>query len=223
MLCVFDVNETLLDLAALDGFFADLTGTPEARREWFGLMIHNALTLTAARGYRPFGEIGATCLPLVAARHGRAATPDDQRELGERLRRLPAHPDAEDALRRLRSAGFGVVTLTNSVTAVAESQLRNAGLRDLVDAVYSADEVRELKPGPAPYRLVLDGQEAEPTDAVLIAAHDWDIAGAAAAGLRTAFIARDGQLPLAAAVAPTLVAPSLDATATQLISQYSPD
>ena len=59
MLCVFDVNETLLDLAALDEFFADLTGAPEARREWFGLLIHSALTLTAARRYRPFGEIAA--------------------------------------------------------------------------------------------------------------------------------------------------------------------
>jgi 2-haloacid dehalogenase len=36
LLCVFDVNETLLDLAALDGFFADLTGTPEARKKGEG-------------------------------------------------------------------------------------------------------------------------------------------------------------------------------------------
>jgi 2-haloacid dehalogenase len=97
MLCVFDVNETLLDLAALDGFFTGLAGTPEARQEWFGLMIHSALTLTAARRYRPFGEIGAACLPPVAARHGRTVTGDQQRELGERMRRLPAHPDAAAA------------------------------------------------------------------------------------------------------------------------------
>ena len=55
-------------------------------------MIHSALTLTAAGAYRPFGEIGAACLPPVAARHGRAATRDHQRELGERLRGCPPTP-----------------------------------------------------------------------------------------------------------------------------------
>ena len=219
MLCIFDVNETLLDLAALDEFFAEVTGTPRARQEWFSLMIHSALTLTAARAYRPFGEIGAACLPPVAARHGRAATRDHQRELSERLRRLPAHPDAAAALRRLGAAGFGVVALTNSTAEVAEDQLHNAGLRDLIQAVYSADEVRVLKPAPAPYRHVLDSLHATPVGAVLIAAHDWDIAGAAAAGLRTAFITRDGRIPLPAYPPPAISATSLQDVAAELINQ----
>lgn len=221
MLCVFDVNETLLDLAALDGFFVEVTGRAEARREWFDLMIHNALALTAAHDYRPFGEIATACLPPIAARHGRIATPDHQRELGERIRRLPAHPDAEDAIRRLRGAGFGVVTLTNSAAPVAEDQLRNAGLRDLVDGVYSAHDVHALKPAPEPYRLVLGDQHTDPADAVLIAAHDWDIAGAAAAGLHTAFVSRDGRIPLSASATPSVSATSLNALATQLIKQHS--
>lgn len=219
MLCIFDVNETLLDLAALDEFFTEVTGTPQARQEWFSLMIHSALTLTAARVYRPFGEIGAACLPPVAARHGHAATRDHQRELGERLRRLPSHPDAAAALTRLRAAGFGVVALTNSTAEVAEDQLRNAGLRDLIEAVYSADEVRVLKPAPGPYRHVLDSQHATPAGTTLIAAHDWDIAGATAAGLRTAFVARDGRNPLPAGPPPTITATSLQAVAAELTNQ----
>jgi 2-haloacid dehalogenase len=221
MLCVFDVNETLLDLAALDEFFTKLTGTPGARREWFKLMIHTALTLTASRAYRPFGEIAAECLPPVAARYGRTVTREHQREVGERLRRLPAHPDAAPAIRKLRGAGFSVVTLTNSTIDVAEDQLRNAGIRDLIQAVYSADEVRMLKPAPEPYHHVLNSQRTESADAVLIAAHDWDIAGAAAAGLRTAFITRGGQVPLPASAPPDTSATSLDAIAAQLMSSPS--
>jgi 2-haloacid dehalogenase len=218
VLCVFDVNETLLDLAALDEFFADLTGTPEARPEWFRLLIHNAVTLTAARRYRPFGEIAAACLPAVAARHGRTATAEDQRELGSRLRHLPAHPDAVEAIGKLRDAGHGVVTLTNSTLDVAEDQLRNSGLRDLLDAAYSADEAGFLKPAAEPYQHVLTATATSPGDAVLIAAHDWDVAGAAAAGMRTAFIARHGEIPLPAGQAPTLTADSLRAVATALTS-----
>ena len=218
MLCVFDVNETLLDLAALDGFFADLTGTPEARPEWFSLLIHNAVTLTAARRYRPFGEIAAACLAAVAERHGRTATTDDQLELGSRLRRLPAHPDAAEAIGKLRDAGHGVVTLTNSTLDVAEDQLRNAGLRDIVDDAYSADQAGFLKPAPEPYRHVLKATATSPGDAVMIAAHDWDVAGAAAAGMRTIFISRHGETPLPACQAPTLTADSLRAVAEALTS-----
>jgi 2-haloacid dehalogenase len=166
------------------GQFAQLAprspGEAGARQEWFQSMIYTALTLTAAREYRPFGEIGAACLEPVAARHGRAATPEQQREVGERMRQLPAHADATDAITRLREAGFGVVTLTNSVAAVAEDQLRNSGLRPLIDTVYSTDEVGRRKP----YRHVLKSEQVEPAGAVLIAAHDWDIAGAAACGPR---------------------------------------
>lgn len=216
MLCVFDVNETLLDLAALDEFFADVVGDPVARREWFDLMIHNALVVTAAGGYRPFGQIAAACLPVVAARRGREATPEQQRELGERLRRLPAHPEAAGAVARLREAGATVVALTNSVLEVAEDQLRNAGLMPLFDGVYSADQAGRLKPAPEPYRFVVEARQVAPSDAVLIAAHDWDVAGAAAAGLSTAFVAREGRVPLPAADTPTVVGADLDEVAVLL-------
>ena len=219
MLCVFDVNETLLDLAALDGFFAELTGDPAARRTWFDLLIHNALTVTAAGGYRPFGEIAAACLPVVAAAHGRTATAAQQQELGERLRNLPPHPEVAGAITRLRDAGIGTVALTNSVSAVAEEPLRNAGLRPLFDAVYSADQVERLKPAPEPYRHVLGDQGVAAPEAVLIAAHGWDVAGAAATGLATAFVSRDGRVPLPAADAPSLLAVDLDDVADQLVNR----
>lgn len=217
MLCIFDVNETLLDLADLDEFFAELTGTAAARQEWFDLMIHTALTITAASGYREFGRIAADCLPVIAARHGRTATDADVRKLSAGIRGLPAHPDVREAMERLRERGLGVVTLTNSTLDVAEDQLRNAGLRDLVDTVHSADQVRQLKPGPEPYRLVLAAAGVAPDQATLIAAHDWDIAGAAAAGLRTAFVSREGRVPLPGNTAPSITGAGLGAIADLLL------
>lgn len=218
MLCTFDVNETLLDLAALDDFFAEVTGTTAARNEWFELTVHTALTVTAAGSYRKFGQIAADCVQVIAARHGRTATGAQVRQLGQRIRSLPAHPEAGDAIERLREAGHGVVTLTNSTTDVAEDQLRNAGLRELIDEVYSADQVTQLKPGPEPYRLVLTSARVRPDDATLIAAHDWDIAGAAAAGLRTAFVSRDGRVPLPGDAVPTVAGGDLAVIADRLIA-----
>ncbi|GAB3009510.1 haloacid dehalogenase type II [Saccharothrix stipae] len=220
MLCVLDVNETLLDLASLDDFFADLTGDAGARREWFDLLIHNALTTTALGGYKPLGEIAGACLGSVAAAHGGTVTGEHEKELAGLLRELPAHPEVADAIARLREAGFGVVTLTNSVAAVVEDQMVNSGLRPLIDAIYAADQVQRLKPAPEPYRLVLREQGVAASDAVLVAAHDWDVAGAAAAGLNSAFVAREGRKPLPAADAPTIVGDDLDDVATRLIAKY---
>jgi len=207
MLLVFDVNETLLDLATLDDLIAEVVGggpgNPQPRREWFDRMIRSALTLTAAGRYVTFGALAGAALRDVAGEHGREVSDEQVHRLGAGIRHLPAHPDVEPGLTRLREAGHRIVTLTNSVLDVAEEQLATSGLRAFVDAVYSADQVRRLKPAAEPYRLVL--QREASAAAVLVAAHDWDIAGAAAAGLDTAFVARDRRRPFVAAATPTYV------------------
>ncbi|HXR73890.1 haloacid dehalogenase type II [Actinocrinis sp.] len=214
MLFVFDVNETLLDLAALDQPFAELTGTPAARGEWFDLLIHTALTFTAADGYQDFAHLAGECLATVAQAHGRVASDEQRRAILSALRSLPAHPDVPGGLGRLRDAGHRLVALTNSPLATARAQLEHAGIADRFERVFSAEAANALKPAPAAYRLVIDALGIEPADAVMVAAHDWDIAGAQAAGLRTAFLARPGHRPLPATPAPTWTAPDLGALAT---------
>ena len=44
--CVFDVNETLLDLAALDPLFGRAFGDPGVRRAWFQQVLQSALVAT---------------------------------------------------------------------------------------------------------------------------------------------------------------------------------
>lgn len=217
MLCVFDVNETLLDLTAMDDLFAGMTGTPSARREWFDLVIRTALTVTAAESYRDFAEIAGLAAATVLARHGRRATDADRQAIGAGLRSLPAHADVPGALDRLSIAGARIVALTNSPLATVEAQLTHAGIRDRFDGVFSAEEAGALKPAPAAYRVVLDAYRVDPAAAVMIAAHDWDIAGAGLAGLRTGFLARPGHSLLPGTPQATFTAPDLDALATQLL------
>ncbi|MGC7094253.1 HAD family hydrolase [Amycolatopsis lurida] len=200
MLCVFDINETLLDLAPLD----DVFGSAEARRAWFAQVIHTALTITATGGYRDFAAIA-----------GAAADEDVRPKVGPVLRSLPAHPDVPGGLTRLREAGFTLVALGNSPLATIEAQMSNAGLRDHFTAVFSAEQAGALKPAAAPYRTVLDAYPGQ--DAIMIAAHGWDIAGAAAAGLRTAFVERPGQRQLPGGPTAEFTAPDIEALATKLI------
>lgn len=192
--CIFDVNETLLDVAALDPFFARVFGDAGARREWFNQMIQSALTSTVTNRYADFGAIGGAALRMVAARHGVVLTGEAPRELADGVRSLPPHSDVGPALDRLRAAGARLATLTNSTQQTAEAQMAHAGLSSYFEKVVSADSVRRLKPAQEPYRYAAEQLGVQLRDCWLIAAHAWDVAGAQRAGLLTAFLARPGQV-----------------------------
>ena len=192
---LFDVNETLLDLAALDPLFAMWFGDPAARRAWFAQTLHLAMTLAATRTFRSFGEAGAAALKATAQQASAALPGDAIPRLREAIRRLPPHPDVAPALRMLREAGLVTAALSNNPVPVIQDQVRHAGLAPLFDEIMSVDEAGALKPAPEVYRFAL-ARLGLPADAVwMVAAHGWDIAGAMRAGLRGAFVARPGQAP----------------------------
>jgi 2-haloacid dehalogenase len=195
----FDVNKTLLDLKALDPHFVHIFGDSSVRGLWFSQFIQSALVTLVTDSYTPFGKIGMAALDMVAARRGITLQDEDKQVIAQSLSHLPPHPDVQANLQQLKDAGLRLVALTNSTLQVAEAQLSNAGLRDLFEAVFSADEVRQLKPAPEPYRMVAERMGVQIEQVRLIAAHAWDIAGAMRAGCAAGFIARPGAVldPLA--------------------------
>lgn len=192
---VFDVNETLLDLAALDPLFAEWFGDPGARRAWFAQTLHIAMTLAATRMFRSFSEVGAAALATTAISASVELPADAVPTPREAIRRLPPHPDIEPALCALRDAGVVTAALSNNPLPVIQDQMRHAGLAPLFDEIMSVDEAGALKPAPEVYQFAIV-RLGLPADAVwIVAAHGWDIAGAMRVGLRGAFVARPGQSP----------------------------
>ena len=190
--CVFDVNETLLDLGALDPEFERVFGDASARQAWFGQFLTSWLTAMVTGVYEEFGTIGGTSLEMIAERQGvQLADEDKQRILGG-IQELPPHPEVEENLGRLRDAGLRLVALTNSTQQVADAQIDNSGLRPYFEQVLSADAVKRLKPSPEPYRMAADSLGVEIGQIRLVAAHAWDVAGAMQAGCAAAFVARPG-------------------------------
>ncbi len=216
--CIFDVNETLLDLRALDPVFEGIFGRAELRRAWFAQLLQSALVSTVTGPYVDFGRIGRAALEMVAAREGRPLPPTAGDEVMAAIRRLPPHPDAAPALARLRDAGFRLATLTNSVEAVAEEQLTNAGLAEFFEAILSADEARRLKPAPEPYRLAAARLGVPIGELRLVAAHAWDVVGALRAGAAAAFVARPAMVLDPLGPAPDVVGRDLLEVAEQIVA-----
>ncbi len=192
--CVFDVNETLLDLGALDPHFERAFGDAAVRRIWFLQLLQSALVATVTGAYSDFGTIGGAALEMVAEREGVDLSDEDKQRILGGMRELPPHPEVAESLDRLRDAGLRLATLTNSTQQVAEAQMENSGLRQYFEQVLSADSVRRLKPAPEPYRMAAASLGIEVGQIRLIAAHAWDVAGALRAGCAAAFVARPGMV-----------------------------
>jgi 2-haloacid dehalogenase len=215
---VFDVIETLLDLQAMDPVFDELFGEAGMRQQWFQQMLQSALVATVTGVYHDFGQIGRAALEMTARRRRiQLSEADEQRVLGT-IRRLPPHPDVIPGLSRLREAGFRMAALTNSTPAVAEEQLRHAGLREFFEQVLSADMVRRFKPAGEVYREAARRLGVEPAEIRLVAAHAWDVTGAIRAGCAAAFVARPNMVLDPAGEQPDLVGGDLRELAEAIVA-----
>ena len=205
----FDVNETLLDLRALDDVFEDVFGSAAVRGQWFGQMLQLSFVGGLTGRYVDFTTAQQASLRMVAERLGRPVTTEQVSDVVERMTTLPPHPEVPSGLAALRAAPLKVVALTNSVQDVAEAQLRNAGLAGYFDTIMSADNVKRLKPAPEPYQAVAHAFDVEPAQVRLVAAHSWDVSGALAAGCQAAFVARPGMVLSPIGDQPDIVEPDI--------------
>ena len=215
--CVFDVNETLLDLGALDPQFERVFGDASMRQAWFGQFLALWLTELVTGEYTPFGTIGGSALEMVAERQGVDLSDEDKQQILGGMQELPPHPEVEESLGRLRDAGIRLAALTNSTQQVADAQIDNSGLRDYFEQVLSADTAQSLKPAPAPYRMAAESLSVEIGQVRLVAAHAWDVTGAMRAGCAAAFVARPGMVLNPLAGRPDVVGADLRETADRII------
>jgi 2-haloacid dehalogenase len=214
----FDVNETLLDLHALDEPFEVLLGSASLRPQWFTLMLQLSFTGGLTGQYVDFTAAQRAALAMLAEREGVPLTAGDIDGLVGRMRSLPPHPEVPGALAALARTRLRLVALTNSVQQVAEAQLASAGLSDFFEAVISADATGHLKPAPQPYHAVAERCGVSAGEVRLVASHSWDIAGAMAAGCQAAFVARRGMVLSPLGDPPDIIGPDLAAVAEQIIS-----
>ena len=218
---VFDVNETLLDLAALREPFSRAFGDPAPMGEWFARLLHGSLVATVTDTYEDFAAIGRRALDAVASRNGRDLQVAERDAILGTMLELPAHPDVPDALSRLRSAGFPLATLTNSSPEMVRAQLAHAGILDLFDWILSVEEVHRYKPAPEPYQMAAERLGASPSEVRMVAAHDWDVWGAMHAGCAAAYVART-DAPFVIGQPPDVVGADLSAVADSILDIDEP-
>ncbi len=190
---IFDVNETLSDMSSMARRFEDVGAPGHLAATWFATLLRDGFALTAVDSSDTFARIAAES--LLVSLHGASL----DRELGaavahvmEGFAALPVHADVPAGITALGGRGSRLVTLSNGSASVAEALFERAGIRADFERLLTVEDVGRWKPAPEAYAYALQQCGVDSSDAMLVAAHPWDIDGAARAGLTTAWINRSG-------------------------------
>lgn len=214
---VFDVNETLSDLAPMTDRFADVGLPPHLAPTWFASVLRDGFALATTGGQARFATIADGVLRTLLAAHAPDREPQDA--VGHVLQgfsALAVHPDVPAGVRALSSAGLRLVTLSNGATSVAEGLLDRAGLRSDVERLLSVEDAGAWKPATAAYEHAARECGVPLQEMMLVAVHPWDLHGAAHAGMQTAWVDRSRSPYPSYFAPPTLTVSGIDDLARRL-------
>ena len=177
------------------GTLFDITGEGWAPREVVATMrakqLQYSWLVSLMGGYRPFSELTREAVVFALAQHR------EEREVDAvmaSMLSISLYPEAAAALEGIGKRA-SLAILSNGDPGALDALLRNARVRDRFRWVVSAQEVSVFKPAPAVYQRLLDVSGAGRERLLFVSSNGWDVAGAAAAGLRVAWVNRTGAPP----------------------------
>lgn len=191
----FDIIQTVFPIDPLRSGVVALGLPPAALGAWYAAAVRDSMALTAAGHFEPFADVLDGALEQTLGEFGLRASAGSRRALIRRFGDLPARPDAEEAFETALDAGMRIMALSNGSAASIRSQLRGAGLLELVHHVVSAEEVKRFKPQPEVYQHAARVARRRPARMALVSVHPWDIQGAGAVGWTTAFVTAERPFP----------------------------
>jgi 2-haloacid dehalogenase len=208
---IFDVNETLSDMAPLTESFERVGLTRHDVEPWFAGVLRDGFALTAAGANPAFADLASDSLRLRLEARGMTAPLLDSAvaEVMATFALLRVHDDVLGGVRGLRRLGIRLCTLSNGSSTVAKELLDRAALGAQFERLLSVEDAGAWKPHRASYEHALSECGVAEGDAMLVAVHPWDVDGAARAGLRTAWLNRRGSRYPSYFRAPDLEIPDL--------------
>ena len=140
------------------------------------------------RAWTILDELHRESLVALLDRYGiRGLEPHEIEHLNSIWHRLDPWPDTVDGLLRLKRR-YIISTLSNGNTGLLARMAKRAGLP--WDLILGGETARAYKPMPECYIRNATLLNLDPSEVMLVAAHNNDLAAAARTGYRTAFVIR---------------------------------
>jgi 2-haloacid dehalogenase len=191
VLIAFDMFGTLADTGSVTRELAPACGDQAASvaQAWRARQVEYMFRVTAMGQFPPFADLTRWGLAAALAGSGITMTETEQATVASAYRRLRPFDDTRPALAAVRELGHQIVVF--SVGPKAWLAELTASYREYIDDLVSAEDAGVYKPHPGIYRYLLARTGTDPAAVVLVSSNPFDIAGAKAAGIRTAWCRRD--------------------------------
>lgn len=189
----FDVYGTLIDPFRMEDHLRATFGekAKEGSELWRSKQIEYSFRRALMKKYRPFDMCTADALRFVSMELGISLSEQEQSFLLSKYQQLPAYPDVGRALDELVARGFTMVACSNGTENAVHGSLDHAGILSRFSKIVSVDAIRTFKPDPAVYEYLVAELRARRASVWLISSNPFDVIGAKACGLRTAWVQRD--------------------------------
>lgn len=189
----FDVYGTLIDPFHMEEHLHAAFGekAKEASELWRGKQIEYSFRRGLMRKYVPFDVCTAQALRFVSAQLRVPISEEAHAQLMAKYLELPTYPDVTGALDELAAHGFQIAACSNGTESAVRRLLDNAGILSHFSQIVSVDPIRTFKPDPAVYEYLVAELHARRDMVWLISSNPFDVIGARACGVRTAWVQRD--------------------------------
>ena len=183
---LFDVDGTLVDSNRLHA------------EAWVDAFAEFDITISVETVHGQIGKGGDNLMPAlldqdVVDKYGEAISEARGRIYKESYaHRVEPFADVANLFRRAKQDGWTIVIATSGESEEVEPHLETLGVRDLVDAVTTADDAERSKPHPDIFAAALKKVGVEAENAIVVGDSPYDIEAAAKLGIRTVAVRGGG-------------------------------
>ncbi len=192
--CVFDAYGTLFDVHSAVGQHRSRLGddADSVSALWRSKQLEYTWLRSLMRRHADFWQVTADALDYALDAHD-IADSALRGDLMQAYMALDCYPEVPGVLRQLKNAGFVIAILSNGSPRMLDAAVSSSGLRSLLDAILSVEEVGVYKPDPRVYQLAVDRLGVAAAEISFQSSNAWDAVAAAAFGFRVGWVNRFGQ------------------------------
>ncbi|MEM6965903.1 MAG: haloacid dehalogenase type II [Bacteroidota bacterium] len=188
---VFDAFGTLFKTSEIEEDLKSIAGskTESLISVWRKKQLEYTWLRNQMNQYAPFDEVTKEALDYSMRLHGL-----DEPKIFDWLLPIYDQPSLIDGvgevLIALQTKGIKIGILSNGTMPMLKNGVRKTGIENIIDFIFSADEIGVYKPRSEVYQMAMDNLNTSVNELLFISSNQWDVSGASNFGWECVWLNR---------------------------------